>query len=115
MKKFPSPIIMKHPSGMVKSLNRTIVTLLAFFLGVFYYGIVGLWSFVGWHFLIILCSIPPALASKSNDAGYVTLLFGFFFAFCFFGLPFMAYQARCRLLYEQGFRMVDKDGNLIDS
>ena len=112
MKKFPSPIIMKHPSGIVKIFNRAGTTILSFFFGCFYYGIIGLWSFVGWH-LLILASFFVLPNHDSNV--YFGGIFYFIWLICFFGLPFIAYQTRCRSLYEQGFRMVDKDGNLIDS
>ena len=113
-KEFPSPIIMKHPSGLFKELNRTSTTIFGAIFGCIYFAIIGLWSFVGKYFLahlvLIICiSIIP----KNNDVLGPTAVVCWFIYLVYF-LPKQAYDERCLRLYNQGYRDFDYYGNPIE-
>ena len=113
-KEFPSPIIMKHPSGIVKELNRTTTTIFGAIFGCIYFAIIGLWSFVARYLLVnLMLIISISIIPKNNNILGATAVVCWFVYLVYF-LPKQAYDERCTHLYNQGFRDFDYYGNPIE-
>ena len=117
---YPSPIILLHPSGNIKELNKPIVVLLAIFLGPIYYLYVGLNGFAKRYIVSLLYVFGFMLIGHNFES-----FRNFFLNLAVIGLfvqPLYAiylglhsYDARCNLLIKMGFKRTDSSGNILNS
>ena len=117
---YPSPIILLHPSGNIKELNKPIVILLAIFLGPLYYLYVGLNGFAKRYVMSLLYIFVFIIIGSKFES-----LENLFFTLTIIGLlvqplyaiylGFHSYDARCNALIKMGFKRTDSSGNILNS
>ena len=108
---FPSPIVMKHPSGLVKEFSLKGSIFYSIIFGPFYFMYLGLWKFIFMliayvAFLIGAIMIDP----KSN----VTVLIAIGQPIFYLWLAYSSYEEKCKILYNRGFRDFDARGEPIN-
>ena len=117
---YPSPIILQHPSGNIKELNKPIVVLLAIFLGPIYYLYVGLNGFAKRYIVSLLYVF--AFIFVGYNFSSLEKLFSVLAAIGLLVQPlyviylgFHSYDARCNALIKMGFKQTDSSGNILNS
>jgi len=110
-KEFPSPIIMKHPSGLIKEVSSLNTFLLALFFGPFFYIYWGMWKNIIKLLLFLFVLFLFIMAQPSSN---FTIFLAVMQPVYYIWLAYNAYDERCTILYNRGFRDFDYLGRPIE-